>query len=366
MRATARSTSTWHDALNLANLVAVSKVIVRAAQSREDSRGAHFRSDFPDRAMYGAQRSRAFARGRTARSRRRRFRSRSPASSPTIRWRVAADAGKAAATVTAIGGAPSTGRRSDPTGAGVAFARASSSDRGETCAARSATASPSAGSSVTIAGRSTAIRGLARCAAPPRKWSIGVPMRIPRRREEPLHVAACDDIAPGVEYHSDRLVQPQTVDAHAAPPGDVAGGRSKIDDVERREAAAGRSSPQSPARGARRPRVSCTQFSRAPAAQQVPRGEMRQPAADLGATQLAVVELHVVEPFAAPRVDFVARPRAAIEADPLKGERKRIELRDHVPVPFSGRIEVDEHEHRRQRASFLAVQGGSARLRMAG
>ena len=37
----------WHDWLNLSNLVAVSRVIVRAAQARENSRGAHFRSDFP-------------------------------------------------------------------------------------------------------------------------------------------------------------------------------------------------------------------------------------------------------------------------------------------------------------------------------
>ena len=39
---------TWHDALNLANLIAVSRVIVRAATARENSRGAHYRSDFPD------------------------------------------------------------------------------------------------------------------------------------------------------------------------------------------------------------------------------------------------------------------------------------------------------------------------------
>jgi fumarate reductase flavoprotein subunit len=39
---------TWHDWLNFANLVAVSRVIVRAAQARENSRGAHFRADFPD------------------------------------------------------------------------------------------------------------------------------------------------------------------------------------------------------------------------------------------------------------------------------------------------------------------------------
>ena len=37
---------TWHDWLNLANLVAVSQAIVRAAQARENSRGAHFRADF--------------------------------------------------------------------------------------------------------------------------------------------------------------------------------------------------------------------------------------------------------------------------------------------------------------------------------
>ncbi len=39
---------TWHDWLNLSNLVAVSQVIVRAAQARENSRGAHYRVDFPD------------------------------------------------------------------------------------------------------------------------------------------------------------------------------------------------------------------------------------------------------------------------------------------------------------------------------
>jgi fumarate reductase flavoprotein subunit len=38
---------TWHDWLNLKNLLMVSKVIRAAAEAREDSRGAHFRSDFP-------------------------------------------------------------------------------------------------------------------------------------------------------------------------------------------------------------------------------------------------------------------------------------------------------------------------------
>jgi fumarate reductase flavoprotein subunit len=39
---------TWHDWQNLANLIAVAQAIVRAAQARENSRGAHFRSDFPE------------------------------------------------------------------------------------------------------------------------------------------------------------------------------------------------------------------------------------------------------------------------------------------------------------------------------
>jgi fumarate reductase flavoprotein subunit len=39
---------TWHDWLNLKSLIAVSRVIAIAALSREDSRGAHFREDFPE------------------------------------------------------------------------------------------------------------------------------------------------------------------------------------------------------------------------------------------------------------------------------------------------------------------------------
>jgi fumarate reductase flavoprotein subunit len=38
---------TWHDWLNLRSLVEVSRVIARAAKARENSRGAHFRADFP-------------------------------------------------------------------------------------------------------------------------------------------------------------------------------------------------------------------------------------------------------------------------------------------------------------------------------
>jgi fumarate reductase flavoprotein subunit len=39
---------TWHDWLNLKNLILVSKSIRFAAAARVDSRGAHYRSDFPD------------------------------------------------------------------------------------------------------------------------------------------------------------------------------------------------------------------------------------------------------------------------------------------------------------------------------
>jgi len=39
---------TWHDWMNLNNLILVSKVIIEAALTRDDSRGAHFRSDHPE------------------------------------------------------------------------------------------------------------------------------------------------------------------------------------------------------------------------------------------------------------------------------------------------------------------------------
>ncbi len=39
---------TWHDWLNLQSLIEVSEVIAGAALSRENSRGAHYREDFPD------------------------------------------------------------------------------------------------------------------------------------------------------------------------------------------------------------------------------------------------------------------------------------------------------------------------------
>jgi fumarate reductase flavoprotein subunit len=39
---------TWHDWLNLRSLAETSRVIALAAKRRENSRGAHFRADFPE------------------------------------------------------------------------------------------------------------------------------------------------------------------------------------------------------------------------------------------------------------------------------------------------------------------------------
>jgi fumarate reductase flavoprotein subunit len=39
---------TWHDWLNMASLTEISEVIAKAADLRENSRGAHYREDFPD------------------------------------------------------------------------------------------------------------------------------------------------------------------------------------------------------------------------------------------------------------------------------------------------------------------------------
>jgi fumarate reductase flavoprotein subunit len=38
---------TWHDWLNLKSLILVSRAITASSLAREESRGAHFRSDFP-------------------------------------------------------------------------------------------------------------------------------------------------------------------------------------------------------------------------------------------------------------------------------------------------------------------------------
>ena len=39
---------TWHDWLNLRSLCDISEVIAKAGIARENSRGAHFREDFPE------------------------------------------------------------------------------------------------------------------------------------------------------------------------------------------------------------------------------------------------------------------------------------------------------------------------------
>jgi fumarate reductase flavoprotein subunit len=47
---------TWHDWLNLGSLVETSKAIARAALKRENSRGAHYRADFPESGALAASR----------------------------------------------------------------------------------------------------------------------------------------------------------------------------------------------------------------------------------------------------------------------------------------------------------------------
>ena len=39
---------TWHDWMNLKNLILVSRAITAAALARDDSRGAHYRADYPE------------------------------------------------------------------------------------------------------------------------------------------------------------------------------------------------------------------------------------------------------------------------------------------------------------------------------
>ena len=40
--------NTWQDWMNLQNLILVSQAVTEAALSRENSRGAHYRDDFPE------------------------------------------------------------------------------------------------------------------------------------------------------------------------------------------------------------------------------------------------------------------------------------------------------------------------------
>jgi succinate dehydrogenase / fumarate reductase flavoprotein subunit len=39
----------WHTALDLHHLLTVSEIVTRAALERQESRGAHFRDDFPEK-----------------------------------------------------------------------------------------------------------------------------------------------------------------------------------------------------------------------------------------------------------------------------------------------------------------------------
>ena len=44
----------WHTGLDLANLLTVSEAITRAAIERRESRGGHFREDYPEKDPAGA------------------------------------------------------------------------------------------------------------------------------------------------------------------------------------------------------------------------------------------------------------------------------------------------------------------------
>jgi succinate dehydrogenase / fumarate reductase flavoprotein subunit len=45
----------WHTALDLQNLLTVSEAITRAALERKESRGAHFREDYPEKNEVGGK-----------------------------------------------------------------------------------------------------------------------------------------------------------------------------------------------------------------------------------------------------------------------------------------------------------------------
>ena len=76
---------TWMDRLNLENLVLTSRAICAAAQARTDSRGAHYREDFPETSDLAAVALHRRPRGRTTASRSRPSRSSSPAFAPANR-----------------------------------------------------------------------------------------------------------------------------------------------------------------------------------------------------------------------------------------------------------------------------------------
>jgi len=47
----------WQTALDLQNLLTVSEIVARAARTRQESRGAHFRDDYPGKSEYWAGRN---------------------------------------------------------------------------------------------------------------------------------------------------------------------------------------------------------------------------------------------------------------------------------------------------------------------
>ena len=52
----------WHTALDLPNLLTVSEIVTLAALERKESRGAHFRDDFPAKDELAGQSSTSWSR----------------------------------------------------------------------------------------------------------------------------------------------------------------------------------------------------------------------------------------------------------------------------------------------------------------
>jgi succinate dehydrogenase / fumarate reductase flavoprotein subunit len=59
----------WHTGLDLANLLTVSEAITRAALERRESRGGHFREDYPEKDPAGATFNIVIRKGEDARMR---------------------------------------------------------------------------------------------------------------------------------------------------------------------------------------------------------------------------------------------------------------------------------------------------------
>ncbi len=58
----------WHTALDLKNLLTVSEIIAKAGITRKESRGAHFRDDYPEKSSYWAQRNLVVVKGSDGRA----------------------------------------------------------------------------------------------------------------------------------------------------------------------------------------------------------------------------------------------------------------------------------------------------------